>query len=122
MKRPDNGTKVLAIPLPQMVIDDLANVRKEAKARIGRLIEFLDVTDPYVSTELEDEVEDDDNPDNEPSLGAAETINQQRSWLSGQNPTRDDREEQNEDGDDLDRREASDLDIYGEADQADRSI
>jgi hypothetical protein len=114
--------KPLIIPLPQMVVEKLASVRKEAATRINRLIQFLDATDPYVSTELEDEVEDDDNPDDEPSLGAAETINQQRSWLSGQNPTRDDREEQNEDGDDLDRREASDLDIYGEADQADRSI
>jgi hypothetical protein len=39
-----------------------------------------------------------------------------RAWSAAQNPTHDDREEQNEDGDELDKLECADLDISGEAD------
>jgi len=51
----------------------------------------------------------------EPSLGASDGANQERTWSLGQNSA-DDREEQNEDGDELDKLEASDLEISGEAD------
>lgn len=71
-------------------LSDLARLRKEASAEITRLIAFLDASDPYVTSELEDQVDDgpiDDNeleqnigPDDrerddsdlEPSLGACE--------------------------------------------------
>jgi hypothetical protein len=67
--------------------------------------------------DLEEENEHGDGgADDEPSLGASDGLNQERAWSGGQNPTCDDREEQNEDGDDLDRLEASDLDISGESD------
>jgi len=43
------------------------------------------------------------------------TVNQERAWSLRQNPTTDDREEQNEDGSD-DEHEISELEHYGEAD------
>jgi hypothetical protein len=110
-------SKLLPIPLPQMVVEDLPNVRKEAAQRIDRLIQFLDATDPYVSAELEEENEHGDgDADDEPSLGASEIANQERGWSYKHNPTKDDCEDQNEDGDELDTLEASDLEISGEAD------
>jgi hypothetical protein len=62
-------------------LSDLARLRKEASAEIDRLIAFLDASDPYVSTELEQQV--DDSPcdwdereisdgDDEPDLGFLE--------------------------------------------------
>ncbi|WP_092182149.1 hypothetical protein [Bradyrhizobium sp. cf659] len=65
----------------QRALRRLARLRKEAEAEITRLIAFLDASDPYASTELEDQVDDgpcDDNEldrdhsDDEPSLGALE--------------------------------------------------
>lgn len=76
----------------------LARLRKEASAEIERLIAFLDASDPYVMTELEeqqdsepslgwlsdgrtspfgddlelDDADDEDNGDGEPSLGSIE--------------------------------------------------
>jgi hypothetical protein len=90
-------------------------VRPAVEALAEQLIGFLDATagDP----DLEEENEHGDGAaDDEPSLGAAESINQERAWAGGQNPTRDDREHQDEDRDELDTLEASDLDISGEAD------
>jgi hypothetical protein len=50
-----------------------------------------------------EENEHGDNSDDKPSLGASDDHNQGWAWLLGQNPNRDDCEEQNEDGDELDR-------------------
>src|SRR5581483_7585007 len=79
-----------------------------------QLIAFLDIAEGW--DEREEENEHGDSADDEPSLGAAESVNQVRTWSASQNPTRDDREEQDEDGDELDKLEGSDLDISGEAD------
>jgi hypothetical protein len=100
-----------------MQVADLPALRKEVAGRIHRLIGFLDLIDPYVTTELEEENEHGDgDADDEPSLGAPESANQVRAWSGDQNPTRDDREDQDEDGDELDKSEASDLEISGESD------
>src|SRR3954451_14695330 len=71
-------------------LSDLARLRKEASAEITRLIAFLDESDPYVMTELEDACEDEaaqcdggggeegcedegaDTSDREPSLGSCD--------------------------------------------------
>ncbi|WP_375308672.1 hypothetical protein WI560_15420 [Bradyrhizobium sp. A11] len=67
-------------------IHTLARLRKEARAEITKLIDFLDASDPYVMTELEDDISadledgdpaEDDDPaenglDDEPSLGSLE--------------------------------------------------
>src|SRR6476646_5465195 len=76
-------------------------VRPAVEALADQLIGFLDATagDP----DLEEENEHGDGEaDDEPSLGAAESVNQERAWSFGQNPTQDDREHQDEDGDELD--------------------
>lgn len=93
----------LCCPLPQMVVDDLAGVRKEAALRIKRLIDFLDMTDPYVTTECEDEPdgdvleieEGDEDCDDEPSLGASADTHQPQAWM-WQNNAANEREEENE--------------------------
>lgn len=75
-------------------LSDLARLRKEARAEIHRLITFLDQSDPYVMTELEDAVDDgpcdtdelevsegdeEDGGDNEPSLGSLDHYHSQES-------------------------------------------
>jgi hypothetical protein len=73
-------------------------VRPAVEALAEQLIGFLDATagDP----DLEEENEHGDGgADDEPSLGASDSLNQERAWSFGQNPNRDDCEEQNEDGD-----------------------
>jgi hypothetical protein len=105
-KADSKSTTVLPIPLPQMVVEDLAGFRKEASRRISRLIDFLDMTDPYVTTECEDEPDHDEleageegedgkDCDLEPSLGASADTRQPQAWL-WQNNAGDDREEENE--------------------------
>jgi len=42
----------------QTALSDLARLRKEASAEIDRLIAFLDASDPYAATELEDQADD----------------------------------------------------------------
>lgn len=85
-------------------LSDLARLRKEARAEIGRLISFLDQSDPYVMTELEDECEDEgaqceggggeegcedegaDTSDREPSLGSCDPSmggGDQTRWAAG---------------------------------------
>jgi len=82
-------------------ISDLARLRKEAAAEITRLIAFLDASDPYVMTELEDECEDEGaqcedegaehdgrepDVDAEPSLGSCDPSmwgGDQTRWASG---------------------------------------
>lgn len=77
----------------------LARLRKEASAEIERLIAFLDASDQYVSTELEEDIsadledgdpaEDDDPAENdledEPSLGSLGTgeWSDQTKWAAG---------------------------------------
>jgi hypothetical protein len=60
--------------------------------------------------------DDGKDPDSEPSLGAGDGVNQERAWSLRQNPTTDDCEQQDEDGDELDRPEGGDEDVFGEAD------
>jgi hypothetical protein len=62
-------------------LEELARLRKDAAAEIDRLIGFLDASDSYVQTELEEECEDEGaacedegagDGDEEPSLGFLE--------------------------------------------------
>ena len=88
-------------------------VRPAVEALAEQLIGFLDATDD----EREEENEHGDGrADDEPSLGASDGHNQEWAWSSAQNPTRDDCEEQNEDGDELDRLEVDEVELKGEAD------
>ncbi|MGK7056893.1 hypothetical protein AB4853_10465 [Bradyrhizobium sp. 1050_B9_N1_2] len=78
-------------------LSDLARLRKEATAEITRLIAFLDASDPYVMTELEDDISadlEDDNPaedddpaendlEDEPSLGSLDHHHSQERWAAG---------------------------------------
>ena len=43
----------------------VARLRKEASAEIQRLLDFMDASDPYASTELEDQADDGPCDDNE---------------------------------------------------------
>ncbi|MGY3366228.1 hypothetical protein ACVWZL_003353 [Bradyrhizobium sp. GM2.4] len=81
----------------QASLQTLARLRKEASAEITRLIAFLDASDPYVTTELEDDIsadlededpaEDDDPAENdlndEPSLGSLDHYHSQERWAIG---------------------------------------
>jgi hypothetical protein len=86
------------------------SVRPAVEALAEQLIGFLDATMPDPDLEDDDEGE---NSDEEPSLGAPETVNQERAW---RHQDHDDREWEDPEGDELDTLEASDLDISGEAD------
>jgi hypothetical protein len=90
-------------------------VRPAVEALAEQLIGFLDVTsgDPDIEEENE---HGDGRADDEPSLGASDDHNQEWAWSSAQNPTRDDCEEQNEDGDELDTLEVDEIELKGEAD------
>lgn len=81
----------------QTSLQRLARLRKEASAEITRLIAFLDASDPYVVTELEDDISadlededpaEDDDPtendrDDEPSLGSLDHNHTQERWAAG---------------------------------------
>lgn len=78
-------------------LSDLVRLRKEAAAEINRLIAFIDASDPYVMTELEDDIsadleddspaEDDDPAEDdgsvEPSLGSLDHNHSQERWAAG---------------------------------------
>lgn len=82
-------------------LSDLARLRKEAAAEITRLIAFLDASDPYAMTELEDECGDEGaqcedegaehdgrepDVDDEPSLGSCDPSmgnGDQTRWAAG---------------------------------------
>lgn len=107
-------------------LSDLARLRKEAAAEITRLIAFLDASDPYVMTELEDDISadlededpaEDDDPaendlDDEPSLGSIERhpscygpdgrnwSGDQSSWAAGGNKDLEDEHDGAEPGED----------------------
>ena len=78
----------------------LRKLRTKAADEIDRLLEFLDASDPYVTTELEEQVDDDpcddnelDGPENgedeesdppEPSLGSVGAVHiDQTGWAGG---------------------------------------
>ena len=62
-------------------INALIRLRREAREEISRLIEFLDASDEYVMTELEDEAEHEEGGDSEPSLGSFDPmLNQDKSY------------------------------------------
>ena len=90
-------------------------VRPAVEALAEQLIGFLDATagDPDLEEEPEGDGDNGGIVDDEPSLGAAETANQDRAWSGGQNPTTDDREEQNEDGDEIDTLEVDEVELKG---------
>lgn len=79
-------------------ISTLQRLRREARDEISRLIQFLDQSDPYVMTELEDgaddgpcdtdelevsEGDDEDGGDNEPALGSLDHHHSQERWAVG---------------------------------------
>lgn len=67
-------------------IKKLQQMRVEARQEIDRLIRFLDQSDSYVMTELEDDVsaELEDGGDAEPSLGSFDRMTDQtKSWRQG---------------------------------------
>ena len=55
-------------------IRSLVRLRKDARDEISRLIEFLDASDEYVMTELEDDAELEEGGDSEPSLGSESSL------------------------------------------------
>ena len=60
----------------------VAKLRRKASDEIDRLLAFLDASDPYVSTELEQE-DGDDEPEGheEPSLGSFDRMtDQSKAW------------------------------------------
>ena len=62
-------------------ISTLVRLHKEARDEIFRLIEFLDASDEYVMTELEDDAELEEVGDSEPSLGSFDRmVNQEKSY------------------------------------------
>jgi hypothetical protein len=61
----------------------LARLRKEASAEIHRLIAFLDASDPYVMTELEEEDDREEVGDSEPWLGSLDRQKGQTRWGAG---------------------------------------
>lgn len=67
--------------LRENALHDLARLRKEARAEIDRLIQFLDQSDTYVVTELEEDDEREDGGDAEPSLGSFDRMtNEENSY------------------------------------------
>jgi hypothetical protein len=60
----------------------LAKLRTKASAEIERLIAFLDASDPYAATELEDAIDDEphDSDELEPALGSVDRAMDQTRW------------------------------------------
>ena len=120
------GTNTLAFPkLPprRRRLKITQEHRRRVENAVEAMINFLNEVD-YVEAQGADDdhpIDDDEleggddgrDPDAEPSLGASAGTNQQHAWSRRQNPTTDDCEQQNEDGED---REISELEHYGEAD------
>jgi hypothetical protein len=62
-------------------VQSLVRLRRDARDEITRLIEFLDASDEYVMTELEDDSELEEVGDREPSLGSFDRmLNQEKSY------------------------------------------
>ena len=66
-------------------INNILGLRRQARAEIDRLLEFLDATDDYVRTELEidNDADLEDDGCGEPSLGSGTAIDQGRWALKG---------------------------------------
>ena len=59
----------------------MPRLRSEARNEITRLIQFVDVSDEYVMTELEDDEDREEAGDTEPSLGSFDRMmNQEKSY------------------------------------------
>lgn len=69
----------------------LSRLRKRASAEIERLIAFLDASDSYVATELEDDISADleEVGDDEPSLGSPDRSTDQSRWAGSGGSPRD---------------------------------
>jgi hypothetical protein len=127
MSKPRNAdTNTLAFPkLPprRRRLKITREHRRRVENAVEAMINFLNEVDDVEAEGADDDhpVDDDEleggddgkDPESEPSLGASTEINQERAWSFRQNPTTDDCEQQNEDGED---REISELEHYGEAD------
>jgi hypothetical protein len=74
-------------------ITTLQKLRREAREEITRLIQFLDQSDLYVMTELEDDDER-EQEEREPSLGSVDRAINQTRWAAG---CTDDAEQDNAD-------------------------
>jgi hypothetical protein len=65
-------------------LQTLRRMRGEARGEIDRLIAFLDASDPYAMSELEDDDDREEVGDSEPSLGSFDRMtNQEKSWRAG---------------------------------------
>ncbi|MDN4982290.1 hypothetical protein QY049_03510 [Bradyrhizobium sp. WYCCWR 13022] len=69
----------------------LRRLRKWASAEIERLLAFLDQSDEYVQTELEDDISADleEVGDDEPSLGSPDRLTEQFRWAGSGGSSRD---------------------------------
>jgi hypothetical protein len=64
-------------------LEALARLRREARDEILKLIQFLDQSDPYAMTELEEDDDREPLGDEEPSLGSFDQVtNQEKSYLT----------------------------------------
>ncbi|MDN4988845.1 hypothetical protein QY049_37500 [Bradyrhizobium sp. WYCCWR 13022] len=66
----------------QKALRRVRKMREKASAEIERLIGFLDASDPYASTELEEQIDDGriDDTELEPSLGSRDRSVDQTRW------------------------------------------
>jgi hypothetical protein len=84
-------------------INTLRRLRREARDEINRLVQFLDQSDEYVMTELEED--DEREPEEaEPSLGSLDRAIDQNRWAFG---SHDDTEHEH-DGRELDENREQD--------------
>ena len=86
----------------ETALHELARLRKEVRDQIEQMITLLDQSDEYVSTELEEAVDDGacDDTELEPSLGSFDRMNDQsKSWrrLQGEFGVEDDAEKDDAD-------------------------
>ncbi|MDF0581273.1 hypothetical protein [Bradyrhizobium yuanmingense] len=66
----------------QRALRRLARLRNEASAEIERLIAFLDASDPYICTEVEEDFEQEQET-GEPALGSCDQQVDQTRWSDG---------------------------------------
>jgi hypothetical protein len=108
---------------PDEFFESLGKLKKEAELEVERLLSFLDHADGYTCDEREPDDEADGDSggivDDEPSLGAANMLNQHRAWSIRENRSAAAFAAVDCEDDELDTGECSDLDHYGEADGLD---
>ncbi|QOZ17456.1 hypothetical protein XI02_22390 [Bradyrhizobium sp. CCBAU 21365] len=72
---------------PEELFLAIGRLRREARDEVDRLLNFLDKTDDYVSRELEDDGEEnEEGGDVEPSLGSLDRAPNQERWAKGVHP------------------------------------